>query len=140
MTIEIYMVCGVPGSGKTWVCNQLIDKFKYLSHDLYKDKLVDECVKARLDMIKHGTTKHILIDCPFGERKLRESLEKLNFKVKPVFIIEDANIVKQRYEKRENKPFPNAQYARCSTIINRAKEWNTPNGKSEFILKYLKNI
>ncbi len=35
MAQKIYLVCGVPGSGKTWVCKQLTDKFQYVAHDDY---------------------------------------------------------------------------------------------------------
>ena len=29
----VYLVVGVPASGKSWVCEQLKDKFEYVHHD-----------------------------------------------------------------------------------------------------------
>lgn len=134
----VYMVCGVPGSGKSWVCEQLTDKFIYISHDLYLKDLVPEIVKQsiRSDI----GNKPFLIDCPFGERKLRESLEELNFEVIPLFIIEDPETVKRRYEARENKPFSKSNYTRCTTIAERAIEWNAVSDTSEGILVYLREL
>ncbi len=131
----IYMVCGVPGSGKTWVCSQLLDKFEYISHDLYLKDLVSEIGSRSLRSLKP-----ILIDCPFGERKLKESLEEVQLEVIPLFIVENPETVKLRYETREGKPFSKSNYTRCSTISDRAKEWNAIQGTSEFILSYLNTL
>lgn len=131
----IYMVCGVPGSGKTWVCSQLLDKFEYIQHDKYT-KALPEVLKFTCK----NSAKPIITDCPFGERKLKESIELLGMEVIPVFIVEDPDLVKSRYETRDKKPFPKSGYTRRSTIVERAKEWNAVYGTSEFILEYLKTL
>ena len=37
MTKKVYILVGAPGSGKTWVANQIRDRYTYVSHDLYKN-------------------------------------------------------------------------------------------------------
>jgi dephospho-CoA kinase len=132
---KIYLVCGVPGSGKTWVCNQLKDKFDYINHDNYK-KNYALILKSAASYSK----KPILADCPFAERALRDELVKSGYKVIPVFIIEDPSVSKQRYETRDKKPYPQSFLTRAKTIENRAKEWDAFAGTSKQVLEHLKNI
>jgi len=132
---SVIMVCGVPGSGKSWVCEQLKDKFTYVSHDDYIGKsLVDATIAATAD------GKTVLIDCPFAERVLRDELIKRGVTVKPYFIVEPLTVVEARYLKRDGKALPKASATRASTIVNRAVEWGSPYGKSDVILKALRSL
>lgn len=129
------MVCGVPGSGKTWVCNQLKHKYEYIAHD-ETETLVSDVLKAA----RKNPQKKILIDCPFGERLLLESLLKNGLNVRPVFIIEDPKVVYQRYSQREKKPPSQNILTRAESILNRANEWNAERGNSSQILEYLRDL
>jgi adenylate kinase family enzyme len=135
MAQDIYLICGVPGSGKTWVCEQLKDKFNYIPHDLHYTKHAD----VILEEAKHSL-KPIITEVPFGERLLKEDLEKRGANIKTVFILEHPQVVKQRYEAREKKRIPQSFLTRSSTIHKRAMEWSAPMGNSKEILDYLKNI
>lgn len=61
--------CGVSGSGKTWVCEQVKDLFTYVPHDENMKNICSAIVKANAD-------KPLITECPFGERYLKESLER----------------------------------------------------------------
>lgn len=57
----VYLICGVPGSGKTWVCEHLKDKFNYIPHDEYlKDHARVICEAAKV------VKRSIITECPFG--------------------------------------------------------------------------
>lgn len=130
---KIYLVCGVSGAGKTWVCNQLTDKFNYVPHDEHYGNIYQA-----VDNIKSG--KDIITECPFGERIQKENFENKGYEVVPVFVIEKPDLVAWRYQARENKPIQKSAYTRASTIINRALEWNAFYGSSQQVLDHLKGL
>lgn len=135
----VYLVAGVPGCGKSWVCNQLKEEFNYVPHDQhYKAHAT-----AILEEIK-TTKKPILADCPFAERILRETLEKYHIEVIPIFIVEAPEVVKMRYETRAKpvpgRAIPKSFLTRATTIKDRIKEWNAFSGTSSEVLKHLKEI
>lgn len=131
---KVYLICGVSGSGKTWVCEQLKDKFTYVPHDKhYNDIGPVVSRKASLD-------KPVITESPFGERLVRDDFEQRGLEVIPIFVITPAEKVASQYLKREGKPLPKAAFTRASTIINRAKEWKSFHGTAEQVLKHLKEI
>lgn len=133
-TKSVVIVCGVPGSGKTWACLQLRDKFYYLPHDEYQKNLAEAVAKTAA-----LCDQPVITECPFGERILKEKLETMGHKVTPYFIVEHPSVVKVRYEKRENRPVSQATLTRATTIMNRAKEWNAFFGTSQEVLKRLRD-
>lgn len=135
MTRDVYLICGVSGSGKTWICNQLKDKFTYVAHDEHFNDHELFVWKSSKD-----TDKPILTECPFAERILKEKLEGYGLKVIPYFVIEHPRVCEKRYMDREGKPIQKAAYTRAATIINRAIEWKAPNGTSEEVLKMLQGL
>lgn len=133
---EIYLICGVPGSGKTWVASRLREKFDWIAHDEYL-----KLNYARALVLASKKPGHpIIAEAPFAERALRDELHSHGCKVNPVFIIEPPHIVKSRYEAREGKPISQANMTRAVSIKDRAKEWSAPIGTSTEILKYLQEI
>lgn len=132
----VYLVCGVPGSGKTWVLNQLKNQFTVVEHDDFIGQSMAWMV-AVLAASKISQ-KPILTDCPFGERLAKEHLEACGANIMPYFIVEPVHVVMQRYQKRTGKPLPMASVTRASTIKNRAEEWSAPYGTSEVIFDLLK--
>lgn len=135
MTRTVYLVCGVPGSGKTWVCRQMDGTFHYLPHDLHYKNHGDVVVRtARI------SEKPIITECPFGERVLREQLEKAGLRVIPFFVVEKPDTVKKRYEEREKKHVPQNVLTRAARIGERADEWKAPKGTSTEILQLLQAL
>lgn len=135
MKNTVYLICGVSGAGKTWVCTQLTDKFNYVPHDKHFKNIVMALVDAG-----KASSKPLITECPFGERHMREMLERFGFNVQPVFVIEKAKVVAKRYLGREGKPISKAPLTRSASIIDRANEWKAKHGTSEEILKYLSEL
>lgn len=136
MKRRVYLLCGVPGSGKTWVMNQLHDKFGTIEHDDFIGKDLLEPVKHRDENCVPGAP--LLLDCPFGERELRGRLERAGYDVRPIFIVEPTPVVKERYLNREGRQLPKASVTRAVTIVKRVQEWNAPYGTSAQVLELLK--
>lgn len=137
MNQKAYMVIGVPGSGKTWVTNQVKDNFCFVHHDAYIGMQGDTYVK---EIIKASKTAHkpLLIEAPFSINKIKEPLEKAGIKVEPVFILEHELTLRSRYMQREGKPIPQQHITRLETYRKRAKEMNAFSGTSNQVLEYLK--
>lgn len=135
MNQNVFLICGVQGSGKTWVCGQLKDKFEYVPHDeFFKDLVTVLFERSQI------ADKPMITECPFGERLIRSDLEDHGLNVHPFFVVDSPEVIKARFEMRENKPFPRSAYTRSLSIVNRAMEWNAPYGPSDFIYQVLYNL
>lgn len=135
--MKVYLLSGVPASGKSWVCSQLEHKFNYIPHDKHYQNHSQAILKAALE--PHD--KPILADCPFAERLLRETLEKRGVEVTPVFIVERPEVIKYRYETRAKptpgRAIPKGFLTRADSIEKRADEWKAFKGTSDEVLKHL---
>lgn len=143
MTKELVLLCGVPGSGKTWVIDHIKPKYVHLDHDAIA-KFTKSAVMART-LTEHAlklvnSPKHIILDCPFSERVIREHLLAEDFKVTPVFIVEHPDTIVARYYHREGRPATPATLTRARTIADRANEWKAMMGTSNEVLEYLKSL
>ena len=134
-----YMVVAVPGSGKTWVCEQIMHLFEYVHHDLYVGMAGGTYVKA---IMKASLTaeKPLLIEAPFSISQIKDPLEERGFKIIPVFIIEQPAVIAARYRKREQKSIPTQHLTRMRTFAERAKKWKAFAGTSSEVLAHLKKI
>lgn len=136
----IYLVVGVPGSGKSWVCEQLQEKFEYLHHDGYIYlKKPGAYLKAILD-IAPKAIRPLLCEAPFSISETKDPLEKAGYKVIPIFIIEPEHVLKARYFTREKKPIPKGHITRMQTYKERAKLWKSFMGTSKEVFEHLKMI
>lgn len=133
---DVLLICGVPGSGKSWVCERLPDFFTYIRHDDY----IKADYAQAIELTYQAGKRNIVADCPFKERELREKLEVYGFRVDPIFIVEAPQVVAERYFKREGKQISNASFTRATTIQDRAKEWQAPMGTSQEVLDFLKSL
>lgn len=132
----VFLVCGVPGSGKTWVCDQLAGRYVYVPHDKFMRAPKEDFVQALHHAATVSTTP-VITDCPFGETKLRELMVEAGLTVKPFFIVETAEVAQDRYMRREGKALGAAAVSRCATIKDRALEWDSPYGTSAEVLVLL---
>lgn len=137
---SIYLLVGVPGVGKTWVCNQIAHKFEYVHHDgfIYL-KQPGAYLNAILEKAP-SATKPLLIEAPFSISETKDPLEKAGYKVIPIFIIEHETILMDRYQKREKKPIPPGHLTRMKTYLSRAKDWGSFHGTSRQVMEYLKTV
>lgn len=135
-----YLVVGVPGSGKSWVCEKLTDKFEYVHHDgfIYL-KQPGAYLRAIFEASKTAT-RPLLIEAPFSISETKDPLEEAGFKVIPVFILEKPSVVSMRYQKREGKEIPKGHLTRMQTYSERAKKWNAFSGTSSEVLAHLKGV
>jgi hypothetical protein len=133
--VPVYLICGVPGSGKSWVCEQLRDKFEYVEHDLTVSNHPERIIKAAsLSLMP------VLADCPFAERELRDILVTAGIEIIPLFIVENPDVVAARYLSRSGKTIRKEHLTRASSIGQRALEWQAPYGTSEQILGLLRAL
>lgn len=132
------MVCGVPGSGKSWVCEQLTQEYEYVKNDDYIGRYYDYI--AAIFNAARLSDKNILCDCPFKERPMREDLIARDLKVTPIFIVEHPDVVRRRYESREKKSVAKGTLTRAVSIQDRAIEWNAFWGTAQDVLKHLRDL
>ena len=128
----VYLVCGVPGSGKTWVCEQLRHKFNYVAHDDHLKDLVGAILRSSA-----SSSAPTITECPFAEREMRIKLTMHGFQVRPIFIVEDPDTVRSRYMAREGREPHRGALTRADSIGARAREWQAPYGTSTEMLAYL---
>lgn len=137
---KIYLVVGVPGSGKSWCCEQLVNKFTYVHHDGYIYlKQPGAYMKAILGALP-SATKPLLIEAPFSVSEIMEPLKKEGHDVIPLFIIEPEQVVRDRYFKREKKLIPQGHLTRMQTYRKRAIELKAFQGTSTEVFNYLNAI
>lgn len=132
MAQTIHLLCGVPGSGKTWVATQL-SKFNWVPHDDHDvDKYHNEIIREA-----KRSDKPILAEAPFRISTLIGQLKNAGFKVKTYYVTAPEKVVRDRYQKRSKKPFPK-QHA---TNLRRydSKKWDV-RGTSTQIFDELKKV
>lgn len=137
----IYLVVGCPGSGKSWVCEQLVDRFNYIPHDSFMGKRGDYLVAIEAEARKTRTTKPILIETPFSISEPKEPLEKKGYKVETVFIIESSDTILCRYFSRHHSPMDHSRLLKQQdTFKIRSVEYKSFSGTSRQVLDHLKTI
>lgn len=136
----LYILVGTPGSGKTWVMDRLGDKYHTIHHDdpangglKGESGYIETIVKA----VK-TSDKTVVAEKPFSLSKLKDPLEALGIKVKPIFILETPETTTKRYEDREGKSIPKGHLTRIDTYRQRAKDLKAFSGTSEEVLDFLK--
>lgn len=137
MSREIFILVGSPGVGKTWVSDQLKDKYQVIEHDRFSDK--KQYIKELSRSAQSGD-RPILANTPFGLSEIMNSLQDQRISVKPVFIIESNHILRNRYMSRERKEIPTGHLTRQQTYLDRAKELRAFVGTSEQVLKHLEEV
>ncbi len=130
----IYIVSGIAGAGKSWVCNQLkdIDKFYYVSYD-------ENRKKTHLDLLRSTPKDKIaLYDLNIKTSTFirRHSHE---FNIHFVTILGDFLQVKQQLKDRGGK-ITKGTYKRWKVMQKRAKQYGEFSGSSLEVLNYLKNL
>lgn len=102
----VYMLIGAPSAGKSWVANQLLDKFDYISYDGNRKK-------DHLDLLRKDSNKPKLYDPTFKiSTMIRRHSDEFNFIV--VAIEESEDVLRSRIELRQGKW--------TDTILNRNKQ------------------
>lgn len=134
---KVYLLVGVPGSGKSWAAKQLADKFHHVPHDDY-----DERIYPSILLTATASEKPVLGEIPFGLSKIQESLEEHGCDVVPVFILEDEEALYRIWEERKlSKSSTIAGHLeRQRTYKKRAKELGAFSGNSAQCLAHLEAV
>lgn len=127
---DLLLVAGCPASGKSWVCNQLKDKFNYVSYDEVNRNLhVYELLK--------NNSKQLLFDPTIKISTFTKDIGHL-FNIRLIVIKEDESIINNRMISRGGEV--------TETIKKRIKRMNDLSKKCEFsgtsleVFNYLKGI
>lgn len=132
----IFILFGAPGSGKTWIMNQLGDKFTCLPHDSFLNSKIS--YEHLLAAAARTSSAPILADSPFKVNSMIDELRTLGAEVRPYFILEPESTVRARYRAREGKSIPAGHITRISSLAAKAQELNAPRGTSEQVLALLR--
>lgn len=135
---KIHLLVGVPASGKSWVSDQLKDKYEVIEHDLYR--LKPAYISALLSAASKGSNKPILANTPFGMSEIQASLVANGHKVNPVFILESPDTLQTRYKARAGQDIPKGHLTRQETYRQRADETKAFKGTSQDVLNHLQTI
>ena len=125
---DLYLICGAPASGKTWVCNQLMDMFNYISFDnINKNYHVYKLLMAN--------DKPLLYDPTIKISTFTKYYGHL-FNIKRVVIIESLDTIQNRMKLRKGKVTKtiNNRIQRMQQLSNGA----VFSGTSDQVLEYLK--
>jgi len=128
----VYLVTGVSGVGKSWVCEQLKDRFTYISYDDIPNK--EQILPLFLNANKN---KDLLFDPTF---KVSTFIKKYSNQLNliPVFIKETIETITKRRSMRTLNPIPVCQ-SRIIRINRLANSYGQFSGTSEEVLDFLKN-
>lgn len=135
---KIYLLIGCPGSGKTWIANQVADIIHLQPDDYLQEK---DPKKAYLldiaDCARRGFMPP-LAEVPFSISEIKNPLEKDGFEIECVFIQETDDTIRKRYFDREGKDILQGHLTRQKTFLKRAHEYRAFFGTSNEVLEYLK--
>lgn len=126
---KLYLVCGVSGSGKSWVCNQLKDKYEYLSSDSSPKKGHVEKLK---EMAK--TSKPLLYDLSVSISTFIKN-NAAEFDIYPIFIKETREVILARLAERGTGMA--LSDSRLKAIDSRTVKYGKFSGTTVEVLKYL---
>lgn len=132
MSQTIHMICGVPGSGKTWVATQL-NQFDYIAHDNHPVATYH----SALIRAANTSTRPILAEAPFRISVLIDQIRAAGIKVVTYYITDDESKIKLQYEQRDHKPFPKQHTTNLHKYNQRAWDYK---GYPAQILEILKQV
>lgn len=126
----VYLVTGASGSGKSWVCSQLTDKFDYVEHDATKR----DAVRAAI-LSSHRS--HVMYDPTVGVSTFIKRNSDV-FDIKLVVIKELEEVIRARIQGRGGVFTPHIlkRMSRMSSLSSNAAF----AGTSDEVLNFLKNI
>lgn len=98
----IYVLVGVPASGKSYVCEKLKDKFVVCEHDKVPSR---QLYTAAVSALAHGG-KTVIAEAPFNAQELVSALIARRHTVHQVLVTASLPELEQRYLLRAGKSYP----------------------------------
>jgi RNase adaptor protein for sRNA GlmZ degradation len=134
---EIFLIVGVPGSGKSWIAEQLEDRLNYVRHDDSKDQW--DYIGALRDAA-YSSRVPVIAEAPFSVKSIMEPLNNFGIKVTPFYITESKQTLSERYWNREQRVIPKMHLTRAATYAKRAEESGAIRGTSSEILEAIRGL
>lgn len=129
---DLFIVCGVSGSGKSWACNQLKDVSYYVSYDeIPREQHYYEFVEGSKSDLP------ILYD-PFRSPTTILRRYSAQFNARLIVIDESLDTIVSRIKQRGGKPNIDS-LEKIRGKIPRWKQYAEFSGTSDQVLEYLKN-
>ncbi len=134
---EIILLVGVPAAGKTWVMDRSQANYRCVYHDDFIRK--ESSYLAAIIHAAHGGARPVLIESPFSMSAILQPLHDAGLDVKPVFIIEDEDVLHTRYlaRGRDEEHIICGHLARQRTFQSRIGEYKAFWGTSSEVLNHL---
>lgn len=133
--VPIYLLVGVPCSGKTWVVNQVLEQFEPVRND---DHIGGDYIGAILKASDRETGKPVLAEAPFSVAQVVDPLKARGRRVIPVFILEREGKLIARYFERTGEQIPQGHLTRQETYRIRAETMKAFSGTSAEVLSHLR--
>lgn len=124
----------MPGSGKTWIAQQLEKKFFWLPHDEFPTARYGRELVAAAGM----ASRPVLAEAPFRMSVLWKELEDAGLTVHAYFIREPEELIALRYLEREGKPIPKQHLSNYRRLLADDRPWIV--GSQQEILERLRNF
>jgi len=129
----IYLLVGAPGAGKSWVANQLLNKFHYVSFD-------GNSKKDHLTLLRQPLSRPFIYDPTF---KISTFIRRHSdeFDITLIAIKEDESILRARIAKRNGK-WTDTIMKRNTQIQKRFDKYGVGGfiGTSQQVLDYLREL
>lgn len=142
--IKIYLIAGVPCSGKTWVFEQLAKnktlqgKYEHLAHDDYIGKdyvgsIKEKCIRL---CSSSKSPRVVIIETPFSPTKLGTPLKTEGLQVEEVYLTPGERILRGNNENRGRR-LKEKELKQNQTFLKRAQENNCFHGDALSVMIYL---
>lgn len=123
----VYLLCGVSGSGKSWIAAQVLDKCTYVSFDkVPKPEHLSRIMSSGSDVLYDPTYKISTF--------IRRHSHELN--IIPIFILEGEDIIKTRLEGRGGS-ITASVIKRIASMQARAGKYGVFSGTSDQVFRFL---
>lgn len=133
--VRVYLVIGVPGAGKTWVCEQLVDRFSYVARDSDWDRHLERLLKAA-----KSADRAVVSEVPFGESGLIEALKLAGIDVRCVYVVEPPLVLTERMRRRGKRLPTHGELKRARGHTEKAFNEHVFSGTSEEVLAHLRAV
>lgn len=134
----IYMIIGCPGAGKSWVVGQTGDAYHLVHHDAKLKRTNAQYVREIHDAAR-SQDRPVICEAPFSVNEILQPLRALGHAVTPLFILEEPQVIAERYRKREGRDIPKGHLTRQETYRKRAVEMGAFYGTSTEVAMMLKS-
>lgn len=133
---NVYLLVGVPGSGKSWICSRLMGVARLVHHDQWAG-MAGGAYAQEILRVAGEPGLPVLCEAPFSVEKIRVPLLAAGHAVVTAYVIEDEDTLCERYLNREGRLPPPESLVRQQTYLRRAVEEQAFYGSSAEVWAFL---